>query len=137
MSAVEVRETQIGLGVLARRRFRPSEEISLIDGKVIRDPAFSSDHCLDLQDGTSLDLDSPYRYLNHSCVPNCEIILWEFEDASVEVWLHTLLPISSGDELTIDYAWPSEAAIRCRCGSQMCRGWVVAESEVPHLACGG
>ena len=134
MSAVKVRETQIGLGVLARRAFRPNQKIGRIHGEVMRDSQFSSDSCLDLQDDTTLEIAPPYRYLNHSCEPNCEIILWEFDDEPVQAWLHTLHPISPGDELTIDYAWPSESAIACRCGSQACRGWVVAESEIPHLA---
>ena len=28
--------------------------------------------------------------------------------------------------MTIDYAWPADSAIRCQCGSENCRGWIVA-----------
>ena len=40
---------------------------------------------------------------------------------------------SSGEELTIDYAWPANAAIVCRCGAGTCRGWIVSPEELSDV----
>lgn len=59
------------------------------------------------------------RFLNHSCQPNCELFFWETDDLTPNdrLWLQALRPIEPGEELTIDYAWPADAAIRCACGA--------------------
>jgi hypothetical protein len=41
--------------------------------------------------------------------------------------------IQPGQELTIDYAWPANAAIPCLCQSKSCRGWIVAAKELRKL----
>jgi hypothetical protein len=41
-----------------------------------------------------------------------------------------LRTIEPGEELTIDYAWPAEAAIPCACGAAGCRCWIVAAEEL-------
>jgi SET domain-containing protein len=38
------------------------------------------------------------RWLNHSCMPNCETI----EDTG-RIFIHTLRPIEAGEELLIEY----------------------------------
>jgi hypothetical protein len=50
------------------------------------------------------------------------------------VHVETLIDIPEGTELTIDYQWSAEGAIRCLCGATRCRGWVVAAEELPKLA---
>ncbi|MDR1485017.1 MAG: hypothetical protein LBT09_09360 [Planctomycetaceae bacterium] len=55
----------------------------------------------------------------------------EFEDdADSEIWVETLRDILPGEQLTIDYAWPAEKAIKCQCGCKKCRGWIVAADEL-------
>ena len=48
------------------------------------------------------------------------------------VMLEALSAIKKGDELTIDYEWPADSAIKCGCGTKNCRGWVVDKAEL-HL----
>jgi len=77
----------------------------------------------------------PFRYLNHSCQPNCELFSWETDDSPphVRLCLQSLMPIEPGKELTIDYAWPADAAIPCVCGAAGCRGWIVSQEELVLL----
>jgi hypothetical protein len=56
---------------------------------------------------------------------------FEFEDdVDSEIWVETLRDIFPGEQLTIDYAWPAEKAIKCQCGCKKCRGWIVAANEL-------
>jgi SET domain-containing protein len=89
---------------------------------------------MDLGGPYSLEPGEPYRFLNHSCDPNCELLLIDVEDEDgrlllPEIWLSALRDIEPGEELTIDYGWPAEQGIRCTCGSANCRGWIAAETE--------
>ncbi|RLS76374.1 MAG: hypothetical protein DWI03_09305, partial [Planctomycetota bacterium] len=48
------------------------------------------------------------------------------------LWLQTIRPVEPGEEILIDYSWPADAAIPCRCGATSCRGWIVDPAEL-HL----
>lgn len=126
---VVVAQSAVGYGVYARQSFRRRMRIGRIRGQIIDDPNYSSDYCMDLGENLSLEPAYPFRYLNHSCEPNSEIVQWDFDDHS-ELWLHAVRHIDAGQELTIDYSWPAEAAIRCHCGTATCRGWIVDVAEL-------
>ena len=98
-------------------------------GKVIGDDDYDPAYCVDLGEFGVLDPTAPFRYLNHSCEPNCELVAWETEELP-EIWVHVLRTIRPGDQLTIDYAWHAEAAIPCLCGSPNCRGYVVDANQM-------
>jgi hypothetical protein len=134
-AAVRIGLTPLGRGVFARRRFRPQQVVGIIHGRVIDDPGYASDYCMDLGDGLGLEPAAPFRYMNHCCQPNCEIFWWEAEapEPRDRLWLQALTRIEPGDELTIDYAWSADAAIPCKCGAAGCRGWIVAEAELGVL----
>lgn len=68
------------------------------------------------------------------CPTNCELVTWEDAEGHLdhELCVHALREIQPGEELTIDYGWPGEAAIRCLCGHESCRGWVVSECELEY-----
>ncbi len=136
-SAVDVRPTAMGQGLFARQRFGPEQVIGEISGEVIEDPEYGSDYCMHLDDDAKLEPSEPFRYLNHSCEPNCELVLWKSrkcgENRYPRMWLQALRMIQPGDELTIDYGWPADAAIPCRCESPACRGWIVDVEEMPQL----
>jgi hypothetical protein len=90
----------------------------------------------------SLEPRAPFRYLNHRCEPNCELNLTEvfYDDGTAapsEIHLEALVDISEGEELTIDYQWSADGAIKCLCGASQCRGWVVAIEELPRLTRAG
>lgn len=128
----------LGRGVYALRRLRRNQTIGEITGRIVEDPHYGSEYCIELGPDRNLEPQAPFRYLNHSCEPNCEVFSWKprrGEDPSVSdrLWLQALRTIEPGEELTIDYAWSAEAAIRCHCQADGCRGWVVSPEELPLL----
>jgi uncharacterized protein len=135
---VRVGKVPYGRAVFAHAGIPPATVVGAVRGRVIDDAEYASPYCIDLGDALSLEPRAPFRYLNHSCDPNCELVLVDctYPDgtkAPTEVELHALRPIAEGDELTIDYAWSADGAIPCLCGSRRCRGWVVAHEELPKL----
>jgi SET domain-containing protein len=75
---------------------------------------------------------SEARFLNHSCDPNCDVIV---EDK--RLWIETIRDVEPGEELVYDYAFilperHTPAAKRrypCRCGSTSCRGTILAKKR--------
>ncbi len=135
---VRVERTELGLGVFAAREFFPNEAIGHVIGAVIHDPRHGSDYCMELDEERGLEPAAPFRYVNHSCQPNSQLIHIESarEDGrpgSTEIWVEAIHRIEPGEQVTIDYGWPVEAAIPCRCRSSNCRGWIVAEEELHDL----
>ncbi|HZZ71813.1 MAG TPA: SET domain-containing protein-lysine N-methyltransferase [Pirellulales bacterium] len=130
-----VEPSVVGQGVFASRKIRRNQTIGRIAGEIIEDPQEHSSYCMDLGDDRILEPAAPFRFLNHSCEPNAEITYWETADGRpVEaLYLVALRTIQPGEELTIDYGWPADHAIPCRCGSAGCRGWVVCAEEVVYL----
>jgi hypothetical protein len=55
---------------------------------------------------------------------------------SLSLWLEILREISPDEQITIDYAWPAEAAIPCQCGTASCRGWIVSEEGLGEVMSG-
>src|SRR6476661_490910 len=71
-------------------------------------------------------LDAPYRYVNHSCDPNCGI--------TPALDLIAIKDIMKGEELTYDYSttmlerhWTME----CKCGSAKCRKVIRDFDQLP------
>jgi hypothetical protein len=137
-NSVEVKPTHVGLGVFARLPVKAEDVIDEVVGQVIDDAEHSSEYGIDLGPTATLEPAAPFRYLNHSCEPNCELILWKYRRVDnrrlPRVWLQALRPIAAGEELTIDYSWPACQAIPCACGSSKCRGWIVAIDELDDVA---
>ena len=76
--------------------------------------------------------DAPCRYLNHACEPNAEL----FQSQSrrrTRLWLYAAKRIEPGEQITIDYGCAADDPMPCLCGSTRCRGWIVAEEELPRL----
>ena len=107
-------------------------------GTVLDDYPEDPSYVMELSAGRLLDPAPPLRFMNHSCDPNCEIFYWETEPeggTNLEedrLWLQTIRPVEPGEEILIDYSWPADAAIPCRCGATNCRGWIVDPAEL-HL----
>ena len=144
---IEVRDTHIGKGIFAKRGYVKDAIIGEITGEEIRDVNYESEYCIWLGDDYHIEPAPPFRFLNHSCDANCDFDVFEVQEENevgklvwVErVYLYSNRKINPGEQLTIDYCWPAEGAIRCGCGAKTCRGWVVAEEELPfveqHNAC--
>lgn len=134
---VRVGETHLGKAVFALRPFRAKQTIGVIQGVICHDPQYSSDYCMDLGQNRSLEPIPPFRYVNHSCDPNAELVSIDWGHEGVtradQLLLEALRDIAVGEEITIDYAWNPEAAIKCHCGSANCRGWIVDEAKLSQL----
>ena len=128
-----IQDTEVGKGVFARHDFPESAVVGEIWGDVFIDLNYESDYCIDLENGSQLEPYAPFRFLNHSCDPNCEFDWDEYQQPVDSVYLITLKPIFAGEELTIDYNWPASGAIPCKCGSADCRGWIVNPDELEQL----
>ena len=137
LESVEVRATHVGRGVFAGAPLEAEEVVSEVDGRIVDGAEHSSDYCIDLGHEVSLEPEEPFRFLNHSCEPNCELVLWRQRLLNTRrynrLWLQTLRPIATGEELTIDYRWPASEAIRCACGSSNCRGWIVDPDQLDEI----
>jgi hypothetical protein len=132
---VRVGRSRTGKGVFATRRYRADEMIGEIVGDLIHDSMYGSDYCFRIDEDTCLEPESPFRFVNHSCDPNCEFNWFDIVSAAEttarrRVMLFAMGDIKPGDELTIDYNWSAAGAIRCRCGSDSCRGWIVDAAEL-------
>lgn len=136
---VHVKETNIGKGVFTMRPYPICAIIGEITGTRVSDPNYGSEYAFEIDDQSQLEPDSPFRFINHSCDPNCE---FDFLDESGEsdpsqsrLYLIALRDIRPGEQLTIDYNWPASHAIQCRCNTNYCRGWVVAKEELHLIDC--
>jgi len=134
-SRVMVATTTLGRGVFARRRMPAGLVVGEIRGQVLDSHPNDAQYCMELGSGRILEPASPFRFLNHSCDPNCELFYWEDDPGQEDrLWLQTIRSIDAGEELLIDYCWPADAAIPCQCGAANCRGWVVDPEELHVLA---
>ncbi|MDO4585753.1 MAG: SET domain-containing protein-lysine N-methyltransferase [Planctomycetia bacterium] len=125
--------THCGNGVFAAVAFKANQPVGRIKG-TIHSSDYRSDYCMSFGDG-ALEPEEPYRFVNHSCEPNCELIEWEITNEETnekvyELWLHTIREIAKNEQLTIDYGWDWKAAIHCLCGSSNCRGWICQKNEL-------
>lgn len=129
-----------GYGVVTTRGYKEGDHVIDVDGVPLRRSELQNDdYCLLISDDLFFDMVDQTRWINHSCDPNTEV---EADvDASGRVWarLVALRDIAAGEELTFDYAFASQYAIPCRCGSDQCRGLIIDPDEmpVPAAAIGG
>ena len=68
-----------------------------------------------------LYLDEPGRFVNHSCDPNCGVLV-RADERQIEV--RALRPIAAGEEITFDYAMCDASdydEFSCMCGVPTCR----------------
>ena len=113
-SLLRIGSTHVGQGIFAARRLKSGVVIGEIAGDVMDEHPADPSYCMELPSGKLLEPSAPLRFLNHSCDPNCELFYWFDEDASTQedrLWLQTIRSIEPGEELSIDYCWPADAAI--------------------------
>ena len=139
---IRVGETSVGNGIFALRWLKAELILADIPGEIMDDYPEDPSYCMALPSGRLLEPTAPLRFLNHSCDPNCELFYWEDEETKQQedrLWLQTIRPIAPGEQLLIDYCWPADAAIPCRCGAANCRGWIVDPDErhlIPETVAG-
>jgi hypothetical protein len=79
-SGVRIDETPYGFGVFAFAFIPENTSIAKVSGDIIHDPNYSSDYCIDAGDGKVLEPAPPFCYLNHSCEPNCALMVFDDEE---------------------------------------------------------
>ncbi|MFP4567331.1 MAG: flavodoxin [Candidatus Woesearchaeota archaeon] len=80
-----------------------------------------------------LDGNVPYnlaRYINHSCMPNCES-----ENIDGKIWISSIKDIKKGEELLYNYGYDidSHEEHPCLCGADECIGYIAAENKWKKL----
>ena len=144
----ELRRSAIqGRGAFATRRIRAGSRIIEYTGERIDrdegdrrydDENMSRHHTFlfALDDGSVIDAavgGNEARFINHSCDPNCQAV----EEEGGRIFIDALRNIQPGTELLYDYAYErsddhteeDEALYVCRCGSEKCRGSILAPVE--------
>ena len=132
---VRILDTHVGFGVFTVRPYPASSVIGEIKGRLIDDPNHGTEYTFDANNGQLLEPDEPFRFVNHSCEPNCEFDWLENPGKGRKAWttrlyLLAIRDIRPDEQLTIAYNWPASAAIRCQCRAPSCRGWIVAKEEL-------
>ncbi|MEE9385482.1 MAG: SET domain-containing protein-lysine N-methyltransferase [Nannocystaceae bacterium] len=136
---VVVGKAATGKGAFAGRTFKKGDVVGRVRGELTADPQRDPSYCMEMDSELFLIPRAPFRYLNHSCSPNCQLFMWDGQEPEADtgtrpLFVEALRGIKDGAELTIDYAWTACMAIRCRCGSRSCRGWVVDANELEFVA---
>ncbi|CAB3785607.1 SET domain-containing protein [Paraburkholderia fynbosensis] len=143
MRRVIVRKSPVhGKGVFAMRPLAAGERVLEYKGEITawrdalrrhrREGIAGHTFLFGLSDGRVIDGSrggNSARWLNHACTPNCETI----EDDG-RIFIYTLRPVDSGEELFIDYllaiddAEDEEARAQygCACASPRCRRSMLA-----------
>lgn len=113
-----------GKGAFAARRFSPDEVV--VVGKPTRQLKKRTNHSFQVGWDKHIDLNKPAKLLNHSCNPNCGVILNKYGGYNF-VAIRT---INAGEEVCWDYSTTEHLSIavkKCLCGSKFCRhqikGW--------------
>ena len=137
---IEARESRIhGSGLFAARTIPAGTQIiEYIGEKITKAQAlvecergnyyvFTLDEEIDLNGDFEWN---PARLINHSCSPNCES-----EVIDGRVWVTALRDIAPGEELTYNYGYDIDEFREhaCRCGSEQCVGYIVAEEFFPMV----
>ena len=86
-------------------------------------------YTVSLDENWDIDGDCPEndaRFANHSCDPNCELVL-----EGDTLWLKASRSIEAGEELSFDYGFSLDECLShpCRCGAKNCCGYILAQPE--------
>ena len=119
-----------GRGVFALREFRRGERVGELWGKVIstteatrRAKRRRRIAIVELDEAIAIDAarsKSCFKYINHSCEPNT---VMRIGDGWVRFYAKR--SVKPMEELTCDYGETQhEGALRCRCGTSGCRGFL-------------
>ena len=127
MNSLVVRPSKInGRGVFASAALPARRKIGEVIGEWVRLPEArraaerqAKIYLIELSRRWALDCSKipPFKYLNHSCRPNCYL---RIHRDCVEVY--TLREIAAGSELTVNYGeTPHKGGMVCRCGAPGCK----------------
>jgi cyanophycin synthetase len=126
---VEVKNGRLGRTVCATRAILASETILTTWGRKL---AKRSRHSMQVAADTHILPDGVTVLFNHSCEPNCGVVIRAGEK---RLEVRALKPIAAGEELTFDYD-TFEYEVEhlkgpCLCGAAKCRGRVAGYKHLP------
>ena len=81
-----------------------------------------------------IDGDVSYNYarlINHSCNPNCEVVI-----DNNHLWISAIKNIKKNHELSYNYGYSYDTDYdehKCKCGSSKCVGYILDEDHWPKL----
>lgn len=133
---LRIARTRVGKGIFATKSFHRQQLIGEIQGSLVCNSLGGSYYAFDLENGFLLEPDAPFRFINHSCEPNCRFDFFdnrldgEQAEAKRRIFVFAARFIDVGSELTFDYQWDYDQAIPCRCQAATCRQWIVAKSQL-------
>ena len=61
------------------------------------------------------------RYINHSCEPNCEVLI-----TKRTIWIVAKRDITEDEELSCNYGFTAKQ-YHCQCGARNCCGYILGE----------
>jgi hypothetical protein len=128
-----VRSSIDGYGVVATRDFAEGEVIADVDGVLWHENDPVDDrYSLIIGDGYFFDMVDQTRWINHSCDPNVEVEVGMDEGRGAWAQIVAIRPVRAGEEIAYDYAFDAAVAEPCRCGTAVCRGFIV-DPDALHL----
>ncbi|CAI9116495.1 OLC1v1017657C1 [Oldenlandia corymbosa var. corymbosa] len=104
------------------------QRVQSYESEGLRDAYIISLNCNNFIDATKKG--SLARFINHSCLPNCETRKWTVL-GETRVGIFANVDICSGTELTYNYnfEWYGGATVRCLCGAANCCKFLGARSQ--------
>ena len=127
---IAVQSCTTGLGAFARRSFAPGEEVLRASGERTTERRRET---IQIDDDEHMVPPSPLVFLNHSCEPNCGVLI---RRGVPQVTVHAMRRIEAGEALTLDYATFESSVDHfdgpCLCGTPACRGWVAGFDSLPQ-----
>jgi SET domain-containing protein len=128
-----IRSNIHGYGVVGTRPFAAGEVIADVEGVARRLGDIDDDeYCLWVTDELYFDMVDQTRWINHSCDPNGGVETEVDENGNVSARIIALRDIAVGEEITYDYEFPAELAIRCNCAATGCRGLIINADVVSN-----
>ncbi len=128
--SIEVRITERGYAVFARRSFERGELVLRVMGEVTDEQDI---YTIQIAPDQHLRPLPPAKFLNHSCNPNLGV---KTSGDGIPDF-YAFRDIAIGDELTFDYAMTEYEIVAsdvvCRCGAEQCRGHLGAWRTLPTL----
>lgn len=126
-----------GFGVFAAQKIPPDTKIIEYVGRIIlkeeaKKLCQEGNHFIfELDENRDIDGSVDWniaRFINHSCSPNAEAQIIDGH-----IWIVSIREIEAGEEITFNYGYDLEnyRDHPCRCGSENCVGFIVAEELFP------
>jgi len=126
---IELRDCPLGQGAFTERAIKKGEVLYRGWAETTEE---RSKYTIQVDHDLHLVTPSPLKFLNHSCDPNCGVLI---RSDYAEIELHALRAIPEGEELTLDYETFETEFVTltgpCLCGTAKCRGRLRGYSSMP------